>query len=484
MEEKQVHFGSFPTGHDRRLHSRKSPSSVIYVELDENSGGVVLDLGEGGLAMTSAAPLVGEYYPRMRFKLPNCSHWIETSGRIIWLTDSKKRVGIQFVDLAEGARNQIKDWVSSEQSSVEIQDSLRSILRKGKQLEMPSPRKSRVMVPKRAMANGADEMRFDDLFPSESAPARPPEVQPPTAIAAQAPISYDYRNAGDSILGLGWGTHTDRTDPTTEPRSWFRPTAFVGFVAVICFAIGVAIGNGSFYGLLSNMEKLISGRGESVSEIAAPQANSLAGPLNSSAEDAPQQTAETTTEPSRTSSGPTPDGLPTESEGQPAATSAPAAPGGTGAAEKNWTQMGESQGTILVTAPSEGSQPLVMTLPERAVSASSSFAISSQRSIIVPPEPGSEAIHRPKRLRVGGLIFHVEPQYPRVEGQEGFENTIRLRATVGEDGRISDVRAISGPPALFPPAITAVREWSYRPTFLNGQPIKTQEDIIIVFRGS
>jgi hypothetical protein len=46
----------------------------------------------------------------------------------------------------------------------------------------------------------------------------------------------------------------------------------------------------------------------------------------------------------------------------------------------------------------------VLTLPERAVSASPSFAISSQRSIKVPPEPGSESFHRPKRLRVGELI--------------------------------------------------------------------------------
>jgi periplasmic protein TonB len=53
---------------------------------------------------------------------------------------------------------------------------------------------------------------------------------------------------------------------------------------------------------------------------------------------------------------------------------------------------------------------------------------------------------------------------------------------VSEDGQVSDVRVISGTPALFPPAISAVREWSYRPTLLNGQPIKTEEDITIEFR--
>jgi TonB family protein len=138
---------------------------------------------------------------------------------------------------------------------------------------------------------------------------------------------------------------------------------------------------------------------------------------------------------------------------------------------------------MLVTAPSEGGRPIVLTLPERAVSASPSFAISSQRSIKVPPEPGSESFHRPKRLRVGELIFHVEPRYPRVGAREGPENTIKLRATVGDGGRIIDIKAISGPPALVPSAMSAIREWRYRPTKLNGQPIKTQEDIIIVFRG-
>ena len=138
---------------------------------------------------------------------------------------------------------------------------------------------------------------------------------------------------------------------------------------------------------------------------------------------------------------------------------------------------------MLVTPPSEGSRPMVLTLPEEAVSASPSFAISSQTSISLPPEPGADSYRQPERLTVGELIFHVDPRFSGLLAREGPETTIKLRATVGDNGGIIDIKPISGPAALYPPAISAIREWRYRPTILNGQPIKTQEDILIAFRG-
>jgi Gram-negative bacterial TonB protein C-terminal/PilZ domain len=482
MEGMQGQFGSFTDRRDRRRHLRKSPSSIIYAELCKDTGGIVLDLGEGGLSMTTAAAINEKYYPHIRFRLPSCAHSIETSGQIIWLAESKNRAGIQFVDLTEDARIQIKNWISSERFPHEIQDTLIPIQRKRMHLDMPVPGRTRMMVPERVMVREADEMKsIDDLFPSESAPSAPPEVQAPAVIPAQDAIPQSRRYVADSILGLGRGTSNDRPDSTTEPRSRFRLAAYGVLIGAVCFTIGVATGNGPMQRLLLDIEKMISRGGKSGSDVVAPQADSIAGPAISSLRESPQQASETSTEPSRLIPGPDHDGLPNNNVRQPADGSAVAAPRRTGAAEKSWARMEESQRTMLVTAPSEGSRPIVLTLPERAVSASPLFAISSQRSITVPPEPGAESFHRPKRLRVGELIFHVEPRFPRVG--DGPENTIKLRATVGDDGRIIDIKAISGPPALFPSAMSVIREWRYRPTILNGQPIRTQEDILIVFRG-
>jgi len=44
------------------------------------------------------------------------------------------------------------------------------------------------------------------------------------------------------------------------------------------------------------------------------------------------------------------------------------------------------------------------------------------------------------------------------------------------------VAQVSGPQMLVNASISAVRNWKYSPTRMNGQPIETQEDISFVFR--
>jgi protein TonB len=85
-------------------------------------------------------------------------------------------------------------------------------------------------------------------------------------------------------------------------------------------------------------------------------------------------------------------------------------------------------------------------------------------------------------LQLGGLIFHVEPRYPRGGDQIEIEEIVKLHATVGENGQITDVKRISGPMPLIPAAMSAIREWRYAPTLLNGRPVKTEADVTIVFR--
>ena len=136
----------------------------------------------------------------------------------------------------------------------------------------------------------------------------------------------------------------------------------------------------------------------------------------------------------------------------------------------------------LVTAPSEGNQPFWLTMPSKAVSASSSLAISYQCLILVPPEPGLASSHQWERLEVGRLIFHGDPPNTRAAAQTETVEIVKLRASVDENGQVTDVKRISGPMARIPGAVSAIREWRYAPTFLNGRPIKTEEDVLLVYR--
>jgi TonB family protein len=134
------------------------------------------------------------------------------------------------------------------------------------------------------------------------------------------------------------------------------------------------------------------------------------------------------------------------------------------------------------TPEGEKKNPVVLSLPETSLAASGNVAISSQRSFNVPTDSSAGASQPGKNLHVGQLVNLVEPLYPPDAEKNHIEGTVKLHATIGADGSIKDLQPLSGPPALFPAALTAVHQWRYNPTMLNGQPIETQEDISLVFR--
>jgi protein TonB len=59
---------------------------------------------------------------------------------------------------------------------------------------------------------------------------------------------------------------------------------------------------------------------------------------------------------------------------------------------------------------------------------------------------------------------------------------VKLHAVIGVDGTIQSLEPRSGPEPLIQAAMTAVRQWKYNPTTLNGKPIETQEDVSCAFR--
>jgi len=137
---------------------------------------------------------------------------------------------------------------------------------------------------------------------------------------------------------------------------------------------------------------------------------------------------------------------------------------------------------ILVTPPAEGRNPSKVTFPEKAISVSSSFVITSQLSVLIAPEPGPAAAHQPARLQAGELLFYAEPHFPKPKNGRASTETIKVRATIGQQGQVIDVKPVTGPPNLFPAAKKAIREWRYKPTLLNEKPIQFQQDVTIEFR--
>jgi len=136
--------------------------------------------------------------------------------------------------------------------------------------------------------------------------------------------------------------------------------------------------------------------------------------------------------------------------------------------------------TVLVNVPSRGSQPFRVSFPKKAIAATSSFAMTSQLSVLV--SPGSIVGHKPARLEAGDLSSFVWPRYPMPRDQYGLAETITVRATIGQLGQVLEVMFLSGSVSLFPATMRAMRQWRYRPTLLANKPVQAEQDVTIEFR--
>jgi len=105
---------------ERRRHSRRQILLFTYAVLGEDNGGLVFNLGEGGLALTAAAPLQEHHFNKIRVRFPDSEDWIETGGRLAWKSDSGKEVGIEFVDFPNDTRLRIREWVSQEEPAMSL----------------------------------------------------------------------------------------------------------------------------------------------------------------------------------------------------------------------------------------------------------------------------------------------------------------------------------------------------------------------------
>jgi hypothetical protein len=136
----------------------------------------------------------------------------------------------------------------------------------------------------------------------------------------------------------------------------------------------------------------------------------------------------------------------------------------------------------LVTVPSKGSKPLTLVFPQKQIASSSSFSIITQLSILISPEPGPAVTHQPARLQAGNLVSYVEPRQPRAGDRYRSTETVKVRATIGQQGQVMDIRPVSGPIFLLSSAMSAIRQWRYQPTLLNERPVQAQQDVTIEFR--
>ncbi len=107
----------------------------------------------------------------------------------------------------------------------------------------------------------------------------------------------------------------------------------------------------------------------------------------------------------------------------------------------------------------------------------------------LPPPPKAEPpkAATPTRVRMGGnvqaakLIHEVQPYYPVLARDARIGGTVRLQAIISKDGKVEDLKLVSGQPLLVQAAMNAVKQWRYKPTYLNGTPVEVLTEVDVNF---
>jgi len=131
--------------------------------------------------------------------------------------------------------------------------------------------------------------------------------------------------------------------------------------------------------------------------------------------------------------------------------------------EKDWKkaitlQVGELQETITVTA-------------------------RRPTQLAPPPAPSAGVVRVGGNIKQPTKVFHVAPVYPASMQAAGLEGVVKLDVLIATDGNVASVRVASAQvhPAFAASAATAVKQWKFTPTLLNGQPVEVEMTASISF---
>lgn len=79
------------------------------------------------------------------------------------------------------------------------------------------------------------------------------------------------------------------------------------------------------------------------------------------------------------------------------------------------------------------------------------------------------------------LITKVDPIYPPEAMTSHVQGRVRLTVEIGKDGRVFNIRLVSGDPRLVMAASDAVRQWVYKPNLVNGYPLEVVTEVDVNF---
>jgi periplasmic protein TonB len=93
----------------------------------------------------------------------------------------------------------------------------------------------------------------------------------------------------------------------------------------------------------------------------------------------------------------------------------------------------------------------------------------------------------PQRIRVSAgvsqrlLVKRVNPDYPSDARQGRIQGQVVLQILITKAGDVATVELVLGHLLLAPAAMDAVKQWKYKPFFLQGVPLEVDTEVLVSF---
>jgi TonB family protein len=86
------------------------------------------------------------------------------------------------------------------------------------------------------------------------------------------------------------------------------------------------------------------------------------------------------------------------------------------------------------------------------------------------------------RMRGPQLVLRSVPMYPAVAKRAAIEGDVTVDAMIDTNGKLTNMKVVSGQPLLQQAALDSLRTWKYEPAYLDDKPVPVQTSITVKFR--
>ena len=100
------------------------------------------------------------------------------------------------------------------------------------------------------------------------------------------------------------------------------------------------------------------------------------------------------------------------------------------------------------------------------------------------PRPSLATVRISQGVSQGLLIKRVQPKYPPAALAVRAQGAVQIEATINKEGNVTNLKVLSGDPVLARAALEAVRQWRYKPYYLDGDPVEIQTQITVNFKAN